>query len=252
MRITLSRVTVEYEGERVLEDINLDIQGPGLVQLLGPNGAGKTTLLRTILGLVRPRTGRILVDGQDVTGDSGKAGRLIAYVPQRPPLSPWNPMTAWDLVYSRILFEKPWPRIRGAWAAERAEWALEEAGLERDAWDRRLHELSGGQLMRVFIARALALDKKILLLDEPLAPVDPKGRRELARTLARLASERLVVVTSHDPELLLEHTSMIVLLNRRVIAYGPPSEVLRDHILSRVYGGSVMVRGGHVHIADHH
>jgi len=250
LKLEVQDLTVRIRGETIIENASLTLQGPGLVQILGPNGAGKTTLLRAILGLVRPVTGRVLVNGVDVTGDPARAGRHMAYTPQRPPLTPWNPMTAWELVYTRLLLEGPWPRL-GRGPKGKARAALEAAGVPREAWWKRLHELSGGTLMRVFIARALALERRILLMDEPLAPVDPRGRVELARLLARLSRGRLVVVTSHDPELLLEHTVTIVLVNRGIVAAGPPEEVLQEHVLARVYGGSVLMRG-HPHIVDSH
>jgi len=252
LKLQLENVTVRMGGETIIEDASLRIEGPGLVQILGPNGAGKTTLLRTILGLIKPVSGRVLVEQEDVTGDPARAGRYMAYVPQRPPITPWNPMTAMELVATRLLLETPWPRIARRGVVDRAGRALARAGVPGEEWGKRLHELSGGTLMRVFIARALALERGILLLDEPLAPVDPRGRVELARMLAGLAGDRLVVVTSHDPELLLDYTRMIVLVNRRIVAAGPPETVLREGVLASVYGGSVIMRGPHPHIVDSH
>lgn len=251
--VRLEDVTVCYDGHVALEDATLRLEGPGLVQVLGPNGAGKTTLLRAIAGLVKPCRGRVYACGVEVTGDPGKAGGCVGYVPQRPPLGESNPLTVWDFTVTRALLEKPWPRLRAPRSVrERVEAALLEAGVEREAWNRRLWELSGGQLMRVFIARSLLGGPRVLLLDEPLGPVDPAGKASLARTIAGLARERLVIVTSHDPELLLPYTDLIVLIRRRIIAVGRPEEVLRREVLYRVYGESLQIMHGHVHLPDEH
>ncbi len=252
VRVEAEGVTVEYNGEPVLENVDLILEGPGLVQILGPNGAGKTTLLKTLLGLVRPVRGRVRIEGVDVTGRPELAGRYAGYVPQRPPLSKTNPITVYEFVASRLLFGKPWPRLSSRSVRGRVKEVLEAVGVPRGIWGKRLWELSGGQLMRTFIARTLVHEPRVLFLDEPLAPVDPRGKRELARLLGELARDRLVVVTSHDPMLLLDKTRTVVLVLKRIIAYGPPREVLRVEYLREVYGESVIPVREHVHIADEH
>jgi len=253
LEVRVEGLTVEYSGEPVLVDVTFTLTGPGLVQVLGPNGAGKTTLLRAIAGLVKPVRGRVVIDGVDVTGDPARAGKLLGLVPQRPPVSRTNPITVFELVASRASFSRPWPRVRlRGEEARAAEAALEAAGVPREAWRRRLWELSGGQLMRSFIARALVAEPRVLLMDEPLAPVDPAGKVRLARLIGGLSGDRLVLVTSHDPELLLPWTTTIVLLNRRVVAVGPPEKVLVRSVLERVYGEAVIAVPGHVHIPDEH
>ncbi len=253
MLVELEGVRVEAGGETILVVEDLRLEGPGLVQVIGPNGAGKTTLLRTIAGLIRPASGTVKVGGVDVTGDPSRAGRFIGYVPQRPPVSRSNPITVYDLVASRASFRRRWPRVLLSGSVRRtAEAALGEAGVPREAWGKRLWELSGGQLMRAFIARALVADTSVLLMDEPLAPVDPAGKRRLADKIVELSRGKLVVVTSHDPELLLPATRTLVLVRRRIVAYGPPEEVLRESVLREVYGESVIVAGSHLHIYDEH
>ncbi len=245
---------VTYGRETVLEVEKLRFEGPGLYQLLGPNGAGKTTLLRVIAGLVKPAQGEVIVNGVRVEGRPELAGRYIGYVPQVEHIGrPEFPATPFDVVASALLLRKPWPRLKTpGWARRRVEEVLREVGLPEEAWWKNLSELSGGQLQRVLIARALVHQPRILLLDEPLSAVDPRGRAELARLIGGLGEDKLVIVSSHDPSLLLEYTRSIVLLNRRVVAAGKPEEVMRVELLRKVYGGAALVLEPHVHICDSH
>ncbi len=250
--IEVQDVIVTFKGERVLEIENLRLEGPGLIQILGPNGAGKTTFLRVLAGLVKPLRGRVLVNGVDTTGRPGVAGRILGYVPQRPPMGRYSPISVFDLVcLGRSVRHGKLSRLRcrDGWILR----LLEEVGLSGGIVWKRLWELSGGQVMRAFIARTLSHEPEIILMDEPLSPVDPAGKADLASRIGRLAESRLVIVTSHDPMILLPYTKAIMLLNRRLIAYGSPSEVLREDKLRLVYGGAAIpVRETHVHIADSH
>ena len=252
--IELRGVRVAYSGETILEVDELRFEGPALYQVLGPNGAGKTTLFRVMAGLVKPVEGSVVVNGVRVEGRPELAGRYIGYVPQVEHLGrPEFPATPFDVVASALLLRRPWPRLKTpGWARRRVEEVLEEVGLPRESWFKRLSELSGGQLQRMLLARALVHDPKILLLDEPLSAVDPRGRAELARLIGGLAESRLVIVSSHDPSLLLEYTRRIVLLNRRVVAVGEPREVMNVELLRKVYGGAAIVMEPHVHICDSH
>ncbi len=253
MELRLENVTVMYDGYTALRDVSLELRGPALVQVLGPNGAGKTTLLRVILGLVKPSRGRVIVDGEDVTGDPGRAGRRIGYVPQLEPAGTGYPVTARELVELECLARlHRWPRLRSRPCRGLAERLLREVGVPVEAWDRPFTRLSGGQQQRTLIARALVHNPPILVMDEPLSAVDPAGKAELAEKIASLAEDRLVIVTSHDPMLLLEKTNTIVLVNRGIVAAGPPWEVLTLENLERVYGKSILYVEKHLHIADEH
>ena len=254
--ITLEGLVVSYtaRGEPALVVEKLHVEGPALIQILGPNGAGKTTMLKAILGLVKPRSGRVVVCGRDVTSSPSEAGRHVGYVPQLTATSMGYPVTGWEIVEYEYLVRtaKP-PRILSARkAVENVRQALERVGLSEKVWSKPLSELSGGQRQRVMIARALVHNPPILLLDEPFSAVDPKGRGELAKLVGSLAREKLILVTSHDPMLLLDYTDQIVLVNRRVVAYGPKEEVLRLDLLKKVYGEAAMPVVQHIHISDSH
>ncbi len=253
MMIELRGVTVGYGGEPVLRGVRLVLRGPGLVQILGPNGAGKTTLLKTMLGLIKPMEGRVFINGEDVTGRPERAGRHVGYVPQLAAAARSFPITAWELVETECLLRcARWPRLPFDELRGRVQKVLERVGLPREAWRMPLWSLSGGQRQRVLIARALVHDPEILVMDEPLSAVDPVGKAELASLVGRLGSRHLVVVTSHDPMLLLPYTTMVVLVNRGIVAAGEPGEVLRPEVLSKVYGGAVIHVQEHYHIADEH
>lgn len=251
--LNLEKVTVTLDTTPILEELSIRVEEPGLVQVLGPNGAGKSTLLKTIVGIIYPQRGRVLVNGEDVTGDPGKAGRHVGYLPQDAPEAYSTlPLTAWEVVESEVLLRaRRWPRLAsGGSTAERVRELLNRVGLPPETWDRRFDKLSGGERQRVLLARALAHEPSVLLLDEPLAPIDPVGRGSMARLIAGLSRDRIVIVTSHDPGLLLDSTQAILLLNRRVYYYGSPGEVLQMPILRTVYGDAVEEVGGHLHIAD--
>ncbi len=254
IEVRLEGVDAGYGSEVVLRGVDLVLRGPGLVQILGPNGAGKTTLLRVMLGLLRPMRGRVLINGVDVTGRPELAGRFAGYVPQLEPGSRHFPLTAWEAVETECLVRcRKWPRLLADAGARRsAEEALRRVGLPREAWGRPLHRLSGGQRQRVLIARALVHRPRLLVMDEPFSAVDPAGKREIARLIESLAEESLVVMTSHDPMLLLHRTDVIVLVNRGIVAYGAPSEVLRAEILEKVYGAAIVEVERHLHIVDEH
>ena len=236
--LSVASLAVRLGGQLIFSNLEFSACGRGLLQVLGPNGAGKTTLLRAILGLVKPLKGRILLNGVDVTGKPKAAGRLVGYVPQHdePELS--YPLTAWDVVEQEFLLKSAgWPRLlRGLDSSAAVSSALELVGLDKSLWRRALSSLSGGERQRVLLARALVCKPSILLLDEPLGPIDPKGRLEIVGLLGELSRRMLVVVTSHDPSALLEHTRWVLLLNRRAFYFGAPKEALVESTLKSVYG----------------
>jgi len=252
VELVVKDLAVGYDGELVIEGFSARFRGPGLVQVLGPNGSGKTTLIKALLGILRPVRGRVLVNGEEVTGRPEKAGAFMGYVPQYFVPEQHYPLTAWELVMdSCLLHKRRWPRLGPSRDCRSlVARALKIVDLPPEEWHKSFWELSGGQQQRVLIARALVHDPPVLMMDEPLSAVDPHGRVELAKYIGSLADEKLVLVTSHDPTLMLPHTDLIVLLNRSYYVVGRPEEVLTLENLREVYGGAAVEVHEFIHICD--
>lgn len=222
--LAVENVSVELGGRLVLTGTNLTIRRGELVGLIGPNGAGKTTLLRTILGVLSPSVGQVLVEGR-----VSKPGRTpIGYVPQRHEFAWEFPISVANVVMSGLtgrlgLFRRP----------DVAQWEAVADALERvrmtDLADRPVGQLSGGQRQRVLVARSLAARPAVLLLDEPFTGLDMPTQELLSALFVDLAREgRAVLMTTHDLLSALDSCDRIALLNRTVIATGPPAQLAAD------------------------
>jgi len=215
----------------ILKGDSFEFRGPGLVTVLGPNGSGKTTFFKILLGLLKPQEGRVLVNDIDVTGNPLTAGRFMSYVPQLSSVRRDIPVTPLEVV--EVMLQSR--GLRGRARREAAVKLLEEVGAS-EVVDHTLGELSGGQLQKVLIARALARDTDILLLDEPLSGVDPRGRESLLELIREIARRKLVVMTTHDPVQALKRSDYFVVFNRGIVAQGSPYDVYKLDILRRAYG----------------
>ncbi|MFC0530963.1 anchored repeat-type ABC transporter ATP-binding subunit [Phytohabitans kaempferiae] len=214
--LSVEGLDVDLGGRPVLRGVELAMDAGELVGLLGPNGAGKTTLLRCVLGLVRPKTGRIAIGGTATVG----------YVPQRHEFT-WDfPISVEQAVLSGRTGRMGLLRRPGV-----ADWRAVGEALDRvrlaDLRRRPVGELSGGQRQRVLVARALALRPEVLLLDEPYAGLDMPTQELLGELFASLARERAVLMATHDLAAAVHDCDRLVLLNRTVVAAGPPAR-LRD------------------------
>ncbi|MFI1659173.1 anchored repeat-type ABC transporter ATP-binding subunit [Streptomyces sp. NPDC020472] len=216
-------VTVALGGRIALQDARLSVGGGELVGLIGPNGAGKTTLLRTVLGLTPLSAGRVLVAGRPVS----EARRLIGYVPQRHEFA-WDfPVDIAGAVLSGRTRRIGWLRRPTRTDHAAVDRALELSGLT-DLRRRPIGELSGGQRQRVLVARALAAEPRILLLDEPFTGVDVPTQELLNDLFGRLAEDgTALLMTTHDLAAAARTCTRVVLLNRTVVAEGGP-ELLSD------------------------
>lgn len=226
-----------YDGRPVLEGVSLQVFPGELVGLIGPNGSGKTTLLRLALGLLRPQRGRVRLFGSPPA--AFRAWHRVGYVPQQAALHGGFPATVREVVRTGRLHGNPWLR-RWTPADEAAvARALREVGLEALA-DEPVAQLSGGQLQRVLLARALAGEPELLFLDEPTVGVDPGAQERFFALLRRLREERgvAVVLVSHDVGLVTHEVTRLACLHRRLFYCGPP-QAFDAAWWSAVYGHPV-------------
>jgi zinc transport system ATP-binding protein len=228
--IEISNLYVRYNFETVLDDINLIIEQDDFIGLIGPNGGGKTTLLRVILGLVEPHRGTV-----EVMGQSPQRGRShIGYVPQFATYDTDFPISVRDVVRmgrlsSKRLF-KPYNDEDDTIVSERLAWV---DMLEYQ--DRALRELSGGQRQRVYIARALATDPELLLLDEPTISVDLEARTHIYDLLNQINEQGVtILLISHDLNVISSYVKTIGCLNRQLHYHG--EKAVTDEMLRATYG----------------
>ncbi len=240
--IELSRVTVRYRDLVAIEDVSLGIEGGEFLAVLGPNGSGKTTLIRAALGLVEPSAGSVRLLGRS-PHELGKDWGRIGYVPQISSIDPHFPVRVADVVlmgrYGRVGLLR---RI-GRADREAAQLALERVGLA-DLASRQIGRLSGGQRQRVLVARALANEPEILILDEPTTGVDVGTTEGLFELMGGFHGDGMTVVAvSHDVGVVARHVTRVACMNRRLIVHGRPAEVLQGEVLECMYGGEATLVG---------
>lgn len=220
--IDLRDVWFKYNGMTVLEEVNLSVEQGDFLALIGPNGGGKTTLLKLILGLLKPLKGEIKVLGKPCR----KASPNIGYVPQDVHTNLSFPISVLDVVMmGRLNGKKQEGRSSGN-DRDKALESLQRVNMEELA-DKRIGHLSGGQRQKVFIARALATEPWILLLDEPTASIDTRGQTDFYELLSRLNSDMTILVVSHDIYSVSHYVKAVACVNRR-LHYHTHQEVSGD------------------------
>lgn len=247
--IAMQDVQVRYAGAPTpaLLVASLAIPAGQRIALIGPNGAGKSTLLKVALGLV-PASGLVQVLSQAV----GRDRQRVAYVPQRRDVDWQFPITACDVALMGRDAHVRWPRRLRSSDREIAAAALAEVGMQAYA-DRHIAELSGGQQQRVFLARALAQQADLLLLDEPFVGIDTTTEAVIFGVIDGLSARgKTVVVATHDLATIAEHFDMVVLLQHQVIAIGRPADVLQPDLLAAAYGGPLALFHRPISRADDH
>jgi manganese/zinc/iron transport system ATP- binding protein len=237
--LELRRLTVSYGAHPVLWDVDAAFPSGALSAVVGPNGAGKSTLLRAALGLVPSDAGQALIDGRP----AGGALDRVAYVPQRDAVD-WDfPITVREVVEMGRYRSAGWFGRLGAADRRHVDEALERLAMAPFAGE-QLGELSGGQRQRVFLARALAQQAPVMLLDEPFAGVDARTEAALLDLLAGLrAAGRSVIAVHHDLATVRRAFDWALLLNVRAIACGPVDEALAPDRLRRAYGAGAGAGG---------
>jgi zinc transport system ATP-binding protein len=224
-------VSVRFGDYQALEDIAFDLEAGEFLAIVGPNGAGKSTLIKVALGLIKPQRGHAAIFGEG----AGSAVQRIGYVPQLKTFDRSFPATTLELVASGL--RRRWPvRLRRT-ERQAALAALTQVGAERLAL-RTLAKLSGGELQRAFLARALVKGPDIVFLDEPATGVDFLAEHDLYDLLERYqqASGATIVMITHDLATARYHASRVAVLNRKLHGFGLPTEALSEAVLQRAYG----------------
>jgi manganese/zinc/iron transport system ATP- binding protein len=228
-------LTVAYHRKPVLWDIDLVIPEGQLIAIIGPNGAGKTTLIKAALDLVPRASGRVMIYGKPYE----QQRHLVGYVPQRESVD-WDfPVNALDVVTMGRYRKVGWCLPVGRPHKKRAMEALEKVDMA--AYTRRqISHLSGGQQQRVFLARALAQDAQIYLMDEPFAGVDVATERAIVALLKELKADgKTCLVVHHDLQTVPTYFDYVVLMNMRLVAHGPTMQVFTEENLKKTYGGKL-------------
>lgn len=235
--IEIKNLTVSYHRKPAIRSVNLKLKERGIIGIIGPNGAGKSTLLKAILNLVPIEHGSVSVFGESID----KVRHRISYVPQKEVID-WDfPVTVYDVVmmgrYAHLgVIQRPRNRDR-----EIVDSAIDKIGMS-DYRNRQIGNLSGGQQQRVFLARALAQESDILLLDEPFVGVDAATEQAIIELMYILNKEgKMVIVVNHDLGKVQEYFQYLIMINQWLIAYGPTREVFTPDLLSRTYGGRLTI-----------
>ena len=233
--LAIQDLTVAYHRKPVIWDVGLEIPEGKLVGIVGPNGAGKSTLIKACLNLVACTSGEILIYGSVYE----KARKRVGYVPQRESVD-WDfPVSALDVVAMGTYGTLGWFRRVNKRAKSLAMQALDRVGLA-DYADRQISQLSGGQQQRTFLARALVQDADVYFMDEPFAAVDAATERAIVELLKELQQRgKTCLVVHHDLATVAQYFDWTVLLNMRVVAAGPTSEVFNQENLRKTYGGKL-------------
>ena len=229
--IEIRNLSVTYRTEPALWNIDLDFPEGKMIAIVGPNGAGKSTLIKAVMGLVPITAGKISVYDKPYAKQRSK----VAYVPQRGSVD-WDfPTDALDVVEMGLYGRLGWLRRPNSKTREKARECLAKVGLEKYA-DRQIGQLSGGQQQRVFVARALAQDPQIYLMDEPLNGVDAITEETILSILENLRREgKTIVMVHHDLQTVDKYFDWVVMLNRTLVTKGPIKDVFTRENLDIAY-----------------
>lgn len=234
--IQLEDVNFSYDKNPVLEGVSFSVYQGDYIGIIGPNGGGKTTLLKIILGLLEPESGVVRIMGHDIHSLSERG--IIGYVPQRITQAEHRfPATVEEIVETgRIaklgLFKRLTPKDR-----ESVRQAMDIAGVS-GLKNRLIGDLSGGEMQKVFIARALAGDPKILVLDEPTTGVDVGSQKKFYEFLGKLNKEHnlTIIFVSHDVDIVSTEARSVICLNKNLVCEGPSSQLRDEEMIRKLYG----------------
>ncbi len=222
--IKVSDLTIKYDSFVALENINLEISKGCFVSIIGPNGSGKTTLLRSMLGLIVPKNGKIEIFGKNIWEQK----KMLGYVPQRFSFDKTFPLTVEEFLKFSL---------RKGTSFEKIDEMLGEVNME-DKKKKLLGHLSGGQLQRVLIARAILNEPQILFLDEPASGIDIGGEKSFYELMDYLNEKykMTIIMISHELDVVAKYAHRVICLDKKLICYGDPKTILDLEMVKRLYG----------------
>ena len=223
--IELKSVSAGYEGEIILKNVNLTINENDFIGVIGPNGGGKTTLVRVIIGLLKPQSGELIFHHQNIGSNARKS---IGYLPQINKTDNKFPISVIDVVLSGLADRNNIFRRFNKPEISKAHQILENMGIDHLA-KKNIGELSGGQMQRVFLARAIISEPKLLILDEPNTFVDNKFESDLYKTLKDLNKKMAIMMVSHDVGTIAYYVKTIACVNREV-HYHPSNDISQEQL----------------------
>ncbi|MGO2082614.1 metal ABC transporter ATP-binding protein [Vagococcus sp.] len=240
--ILVNHLSVAYQNKLALEDVSLTIVPGKITGIIGPNGAGKSTLIKSIVGLIKKESGHVTLANQAID----HFRKQIAYVEQRSEIDLTFPIRVKEVVllgtYPKLgLFKRP-----GKKEKTKVMECLKQVKMEEFA-DRQIGNLSGGQLQRVFIARALAQEAEIIFLDEPFVGIDMVSEKVIVDLLKELkAAGKTIIIVHHDLHRTREYFDQLIILNKYLVASGPVEEVFTTRLIQKAYGdsmGEIIIKG---------
>jgi ABC-type Mn2+/Zn2+ transport system ATPase subunit len=235
-RLDVDNISVAYNGTPILKEITFQVPHGAQVAVVGPNGAGKSTLFKALVGLLPLRAGRIFIHQLPL----GHHLDCVAYIPQREEVDWKFPVTVLDVVLMGRFGHQKWLQRSGRADREVARKSLEQMGMA-EMTDRSISDLSGGQQQRVFLARALAQEPHIFLMDEPFTGVDATTQEATLNLLDHLHQQNVtVLISTHDLNLAASRFDAVLLLNRSLIAYGEPKSVFTPANLALAFGSQLL------------
>ena len=234
--ISVESVTVRYSnGHTAIRDVSFTLQGGTTCALVGVNGSGKSTLFKSLMGQIKPKSGSIRLCGLPVP--QALKRNLVAYVPQSEEVDWQFPVSVYDVVMQGRYGYLNFLRLPKAEDKRKVQEAMERVGIAHLA-QRQIGELSGGQKKRVFLARALAQQSKIILLDEPFTGVDVKTEDAIVDLLGQLRAQgHLILVSTHNLGMVPDFCDQVVMINRTVLAAGRTEHTFNQHNLELAFGG---------------
>ncbi len=238
-RLEVQNIRIGYDDRIVIDDLTFSVPHGARVAVVGPNGAGKSTLFKALVGLLPLRQGQIFIHGLPL----GNHKDCVAYVPQREEVDWRFPVTVADVVMMGRYDHQGWLKRVTRQDRQAVSNSLAQMGIGNLA-GRSIGDLSGGQQQRVFLARALAQEPHILLMDEPFTGVDVTTQEATLRLLDDLrAAQVTAMIATHDLNLAADKFDLMLLLNRSLIAFGPPAEVMKQEYLSQAFGSRLTLLG---------